>query len=121
MADYVLGNIFIRENLLVKIGQFTESHKHNFDHVTYITAGAALCEKLEPIKFNAKGVPTKFKTIKAIEKHANQGLNWILIEKDVYHRITALEAGTRYHCVYSHRNPQGEVVLEYDGWQEAYV
>ena len=25
----------------------------------------------------------------------------------------------RYDCVYSHRNPQGEVIQEYDGWNAA--
>jgi hypothetical protein len=54
-----------------------------------------------------------------VEKHAGPK-SWVVIAAGVEHRLTALEDNTYYHCFYAHRNPQGDVVLHFDGWRGAY-
>lgn len=109
--ELVSGNIFIRPMEFARSGESVEGHEHNFDHTTYVVRGALRFEKLD-----ADGNMTR-----SIEKRAVDGRNWVLIEAGVKHRITALEDNSLGHCIYAHRNPQGEVVQEYDGWQAAYV
>lgn len=102
--EYVAGNIFVRPNRMAK-GQVINGHTHNFDHVSYVTAGAVTVKA---------GDVTR--TIRATDDK-----NWLLIRAGVKHEITALEDGTKFDCVYSHRTPQGDVVEEYTGWDAAYV
>ena len=109
--EFVSGNVFIREMAFEKAGQVVEGHTHNFDHTTYCIRGALRIERLD-----ADG-----KVEKAIEKRASDGHNWVLIKAESRHRITALEDDSMGHCIYSHRNPQGEVVQAYDGWTPGYV
>jgi hypothetical protein len=56
-----------------------------------------------------------------ITKRAVDNHKWVLIKAGVKHRITALEVDTVAHCIYAHRNPQGDIVQECDGWGDAYV
>ncbi len=49
-----------------------------------------------------------------------QSPNYLLIKAEDKHEITALEDGTEFWCVYSHRTPQGEVTQEATGWEDAY-
>lgn len=107
--EYVAGNVFIRPNRLNK-GQVIHGHAHTFDHVSYVTAGAAHVVATPP---NGERYE---RTIRASDDR-----NWLLIRAGVKHEITALEDGTKFDCVYSHRTPQGDVVEEYTGWDAAYV
>lgn len=110
MNEYSSGNIYIREMRFEKAGEDREGHTHNFDHTTYVVRGALRIEQMDGDR-----------VLKVIEKRASEGHNWVLIRKDVCHRITALEDFSIAHCIYSHRTPQGEIVQEYDGWEYAYV
>jgi quercetin dioxygenase-like cupin family protein len=107
--EYAAGNVFIREGRL-DLGNKMEGHEHNFDHVTYIAKGSAKVQKLD----------ASDNVVSEVTKSASQGQNWVLILAGVRHRITALEDGTVYHCIYAHRSPQGDVVQEWDGWGKAY-
>lgn len=104
--EFASGNIYIRKNELKNVGDRVGGHKHNFDHTTIVFTGAvhvrAVCPDGRVIEqdFHA---PTHF-----------------LVKAEVKHEITALEDGTEFWCVYSHRTPQGEVVEEFNGWSEAY-
>ena len=108
--EFTSGNIFIRPMCFAQMGAVVNGHAHNFDHTTYIIRGAVKIEKL-----NEAG-----EVVKTITKKASDGHNWALIKAGVCHRITALEADTEAHCIYAHRNPQGDVVEEYEGWAGAY-
>jgi quercetin dioxygenase-like cupin family protein len=110
-VEYASGNIFIREMRFEKAGDVIDGHTHNFDHTTYVACGALLIEAL-----NDDGSVKQ-----AATKRASDGHNWVLIKKEVKHRITALESHSVGHCIYAHRNPQGEVVQEYGGWRTGYV
>lgn len=108
--EYVQGNIFIREMRFEKAGAVIDGHKHNFDHTTYVAHGALRVEAIDD-----DGTVQR-----SVVKRASDGLNFLLIRAGVNHRITALEDGSVGHCIYAHRNPQGEVVQTYDGWTRGY-
>lgn len=111
MAEFISGNIFIREMLFGDIGFVVDGHTHNFDHTTYIVRGAVRIEQLD-----ADG-----SVVRTIDKRATDGHNWVLIKAAVKHRLTALEPHSLGHCIYSHRNGQADVVQDYDGWTQGYV
>lgn len=105
--ELVCGNIFIRPNLLKKVGDAVAGHKHNFDHTTYVVRGAV----------HVKGVCPDGRVV---EKEFKAG-EFCLVKAEVEHTITALSDDTLFHCIYSHRTPQGDVVQEFTGWSPAYV
>ena len=107
MIEWVSGNVFIRPNKLAKAGDAIEGHRHNFDHTTIVFTGA--------IRITAT-LPDGSQ--RCADKRAP---GYLLIRKDVTHRIEALEPDSVFWCVYSHRTPQGDVVQEWDGWLPAYV
>lgn len=112
-TEYIAGNIFVRQMFFDdRPGMVVDGHAHNFDHVTYIAKGSATVELLD----DAGNV------VKSVTKKASDGFNWVLIKAGKRHRITALEAGTVGHCIYSHRNPiEPDVVTqEWHGWDDAY-
>lgn len=108
--EVVLGNILIRQEPPLEKGQKVEGHTHNFDHVTYINKGKAKISRVSPDGEYAERVIS-----------ADDEYNYVLILKHHIHTIEAIEDNTMYHCVYSHRDPNtGEVVMEYNGWTDAY-
>ena len=38
------GNIWVRQNVISKSGDFAEGHKHEFDHVSLLTSGSVEVE-----------------------------------------------------------------------------
>ncbi len=61
------------------------------------------------------------KVVTTTVKRAADQYNSVLIQAGVCHRLTALEDDTIGHCIYAHRNAQGDVLQDYDGWAPAYV
>ena len=122
MSEHACGSIFIRDcGEPMKAGEATITHAHRFDHTTFINHGAARIEKLIPTAFDEQQNPIAFTVEREIEKKAYEAKNWVLVNAGIWHRITALEDGTTYVCVYSHRRPDTEEpVPEYTGWQAAY-
>jgi hypothetical protein len=109
--ELVSGNIFIRPMTFDKAGAVVEGHTHNFDHTTYVVRGSVRIEKLD-----AAG-----NVVQSIDKSASDGHNWVLIKAEVCHRLTALTDDAHAHCIYAHRNPQGDIVHDYDGWTPGYL
>lgn len=93
------GNIWVKQNVLELAGETHGGHEHKFDHVTLLVAGKVSVEVKghEPKEFTA---PT-----------------FIVIRKEHQHRITAVEDGTVYYCVYALRNMDGEVIEDIFGEQ----
>ena len=85
------GNIWVRQNVL-EANQSFNGHKHKFDHVTLLTTGtvSVQVEDKPPKEFTA---PT-----------------FIVIRKEQQHKITALENGAVYYCVFALRDLDGEVM-----------
>jgi hypothetical protein len=86
------GNIWVKQNVLERKGDSFDGHEHKFDHVTLLTSGKVQVEiqGKEPKDFTA---PT-----------------FIVIRKEQKHKLTALEDGTVYYCVYALRNLDGDVI-----------
>lgn len=93
------GNIWVRQNVLETAGDSHDGHEHKFDHVTLLVSGKVKVEVEghEPKEFTA---PT-----------------FIVIRKEHMHKITAVEDGTVYYCVFALRNIDGEVVGDIYGEQ----
>ena len=109
--EYVQGNIFIREMRFDKAGDCISGHTHNFDHTTYVAKGEVLIEAVDEA-----GDVLRSRLIKA-----SDGFNFVLIKASIRHRLTAKTDDCIAHCIYAHRNPQGDVVQAYDGWAQGYV
>ena len=102
------GNVFIRKNGPMEVGQHCIGHEHNFDHVTICFTGA--------LRIVRDGFAMEIKSPRV----GYDGPSHVLIKAGVRHEIKALEPDTIFWCVYSHRNPQGEVVVQYEGFDDAY-
>jgi quercetin dioxygenase-like cupin family protein len=106
LVELVSGNIYIRKNGGMKAGQKVQGHTHNFDHTTIVFTGAAHVKAKTP---DGRVIEQDFKA----PTH-------FLVKAEVTHEITALEDGTEFWCVYSHRTPQGDVIQDHIGWTKAY-
>jgi hypothetical protein len=108
--EWVSGNIYIRPNSLEKAGNKVCGHKHNFDHTTIIFKGRVHVKATLPDG-------------QVLDRSFGDGCEFrhFLVKADVSHEITAEVDDTEFWCVYSHRTPQGDIVQEYTGWQEATI
>jgi hypothetical protein len=86
------GNIWVRQNVLELAGEAHEGHEHKFDHVTLLVSGKVSVE-LEGSEAKEFVAPT-----------------FIVIRKEHTHKITALENGTVYYCVFALRDLDGDVM-----------
>lgn len=96
------GNIWVRQNILLKAGDFTQGHKHHFDHVSMLISGKVQVEVdgFEPTEFTA---PT-----------------FIVIKKELQHKFTALEDNSAWFCVFALRDVDGNVTDIYSGENSPY-
>lgn len=104
--EWASGNIFIRPNPLTKAGDVVQGHAHNFDHTTIVFKGAIRVKR------------TLTDGSEQVQDFAAPA--HCMIVAGVEHEITALVDDTVFWCVYSHREPQGDVVQDVTGWHEAY-
>lgn len=93
------GNIWVKQNLLLKSQDNGGGHVHSFDHVTLLCQGK--------VKVEVQGYPPKEFTAPT----------FIVIRKEHEHKITALEDNTIYYCVFALRDIDGEVVDDIYGGQ----
>jgi hypothetical protein len=96
------GNIWVRQNLLEKAGDFNRGHKHHFDHVSMLTNGRVRVE---------------------VEGHAPKEFTaptFIVIKKDQNHKFIALEDNTIWFCVFALRDIDGSVTDIYSGDNSPY-
>jgi hypothetical protein len=114
MAEFVVGNIFVRamgeQAQAVQPGETIPGHKHNFDHTSIFFNGRWRAKKFSP----------SGDLIVDIER---KGPFFLLIEAGCKHEFTYLADNTELGvawCVYSHRTPQGEVSQVETGWLAAY-
>jgi len=91
------GNIWVRQNTIEKSGESFPGHKHKFDHVTLLVKGS--------IEVEVEGHPAKQFTAPT----------FVIIRKEHVHKVTALEDGTSWYCVFALRDLDGEVIELYEG------
>lgn len=101
-GEMASGNIYLRPAVLNHKGDKIHGHEHHFDHTTFIVAG------------KVHVIATHGDERKEGEFVAGQHF---LVLAEWEHEITALEDNTRFTCIYSHRDPQGEVVQVMTGWE----
>jgi hypothetical protein len=97
------GNVYLRPMDFGGAGSVIVGHKHNYDHVTFLTRGAVVCRFLLP------GATER-------QERIYRAPACVLVKKDVEHEFTALEPNTWAVCVYALRDSAtGEVAQAWDG------
>jgi len=81
-------------------------HRHNFDHVTFVTRGRIEVSLLEADEVNAYGHPLNARVVESRVISADDDCNWFLVLKGKFHMLKALEEGSRYQCTYAAQLPQ---------------
>jgi hypothetical protein len=96
------GNIWVRQNVILKSGTISKGHKHHFDHVSLLTNGKVRVsvEGSTPKEFTA---PT-----------------FIVIKKEYMHTFEALTDNVIWYCVFALRDVDGEVTDFYSGDNSPY-
>jgi hypothetical protein len=79
-------------------GDIELGHSHDFDHGTLVSSGSLLVEVLDPVTQN----PISQKTIDAP--------NFVFIEKNKFHRLTALADDTVCACIHALRTNDAELL-----------
>lgn len=110
MAKLISGPHGIRTlEMLMTKGFVFPTHAHKHAHNTICFVGSFLVEMMNDDDTVNRSVVLK------PGRHA-------LILAGVKHRLTSLEDGTYGECWFSHRDPtNGEVVEEWNGWEDAHV
>jgi quercetin dioxygenase-like cupin family protein len=80
-----VANMFVRQMCFKQAGHTEQGHKHSFDHLTLLATGKLLVEV---------GEETTVFTAPAM----------IYINKDITHKLTALEPNTTAYCVHGLRD-----------------
>lgn len=106
-GELASGNIYLRPNLLNADRPVIYGHTHNFDHTTFVQQG-----KVRVIA-RKDGVEIADQVFTAPD--------FFLVKADVEHEIINLVEESLVYCIYAHRNPQGEIVQEYTGWEKAHL
>jgi len=87
-----IGNIWVRQNYLEKVGDSVGGHIHYFDHVSLLAKGSI------SVEIDGQGV------------YEFVAPTFIVIRKNHRHKITALEDDTSWYCVFAARDIYGETV-----------
>lgn len=103
--EIACGNIFIRKNYLPNVGDSVDGHTHNFDHTTLFQRGS----------FHVKAVLPDGTVV----ERDFVAPTFALIKAEVKHEIVATSPNSEFWCVYSHRTAQGDIVQEYNGWDNS--
>jgi hypothetical protein len=93
-----VSNIYSRLMHFVNKGDIEVGHSHTYDHATLLSSGSVLYEVLDGPNGN---------TVAAKEFKAP---GYIFVEKEKYHRITALENNTVCACVHALRTIDEEII-----------
>ena len=116
MPEYFQPRSNIRKRLCqtpLRKGEVVDGHSHEFPHETFVVAGSFLIEALD-----ADGKVLRSRTI-GCPKPTDEQIKpfWILIHAGVIHRLTALEDGSIYACVFAALKRDGTVdELGEDDW-----
>lgn len=106
MSREIFGQFAIWHNYIERKGQGIPGHKHHFDHVMVVRKGAVdiVIEK-----------PTGGKS----DIHLEEG-GKVNVLKDDLHTVIATKDHTLTECWFFHRDHEGNVVPDYNGWNYPY-
>lgn len=85
------GNIWVRQNVLEKKGDYAGGHYHLFDHVSLLAKGT--------IEVEIEGHPPK----------QFVAPTFIVIKKEFMHKFTAMTDDVLWYCVFAIRNEDGDL------------
>lgn len=105
--EYQVGNIFVRPNRMTYVGELLGDHEHNFDHMTQVIHGE--------VEITARNRAREVLWVKRFKEG-----EFVLVKAEVSHEIIAVRVPVLFHCIYAHRTPQGDVVQQYNGFDDAY-
>jgi plasmid replication initiation protein len=80
------------------VGDVEHGHAHDFDHGTLVSSGAVLVETLDS------------ETNEPLSQKIVEAPNFVFIEKDKLHRLTALAENTVCACIHALRTNDGELL-----------
>ncbi len=137
-GEYASGNIYLRPAYLGNKGSKIHGHKHHFGHTMFFTqAMPTLWEifkkwvelniyQTKAQKQAEEDARSSFGYVAEVKRvWPNGDINYMkyrvgehaFVEAECEHEITSLADRVRFTCIYSHRDPQGEVVQEMTGWE----
>ena len=93
-----VSNVYSRLMHFVNKGDIEIGHSHTYDHATLLSSGSVLYEVLD----GPNGNTVASKEFKAP--------GYIFVEKEKYHRITALEDNTVCACIHALRTIDEEII-----------
>lgn len=105
--EHKVGNILVRPNPMPFVGMVCGDHEHNFDHMSIVIQGE--------IEITARDRDRNVLWVKRFGAG-----EYVLVKAEVSHEIKCTQAPALFHCIYAHRTPQGDVVQEYTGYDDAY-
>ena len=92
-----LSNIYNRLMHFRNKGDVENGHKHTFDHSTLVSSGSILYEVLDD---NDNVIASKMFIAPTM----------VFVDKDRFHRITALEDNTVCSCIHAVKTMDGEII-----------
>jgi len=98
VAVVAVSNVYSRMMHFKNAGDVEVGHSHTYDHGTLVSSGSVQYEVLD----GSDGNPVAVKTFKAP--------SFIFVEKNKYHRITALEGETVCACIHALRTIDSDLV-----------
>jgi hypothetical protein len=144
--ELVLGNLFVRPNLVENPGDFIQGHTHNYDHVSFFhtpwRVEATLPDGREIVRDFPAG---SFALIKAdvshkltalpheVEAHTQALLDAVVAVSEGLAGVETLAPAVatwkqrhesqphHFWCAFAHETPQGNVGQKYSGWEPAYT
>ena len=93
-----ISNVYTRLMHFQNAGDIEEGHTHLYDHGTLVSSGSVLVEILDP------------ETKEPISQKIIEAPNFIYIEKDKFHRLTALADNTTCACIHALRTNDEELL-----------
>ena len=111
MIEGPMGNVYFRPMRFEQKGEMTLGHKHNFDHVTFLWHGSVRLRAWQGSQDAPEVVPVD-------RQYAAPSR--ILIRREWFHEITALENQSYADCIYAVRDFDGNVTDTWNGSPEPY-
>lgn len=116
MAEFKVGNIFVRDNQSPhEVGDVTDGGCHNFDHARFILAGSYHCRVWSKI-VDATGAQIGEQWHLDIDREFTAP-HFCNIEANKKHDFRCTEGPGILWCAYSMRRPGAKNVLVVDGWE----
>ena len=101
----------------LRAGQVISGHVHSFHHVMVVFYGGIRIELLDAVDTpERQGVELEEREVWGCGAGGNPRQALHLVRRGEPHRLTVLQDGTVYGCLYASRNPDGSMSEDWTGW-----